>query len=71
MLLIGVGTERKTRWARGRLAGVPYFPPKGNGLPGSQWSRYPGPTAADRSAIIERQREGAMLAFGNQEEEIR
>jgi hypothetical protein len=26
---------------------------------------------ADRSAIIERQREAVMLAFGNQEEEIR
>jgi hypothetical protein len=26
---------------------------------------------ADQSAIIERQREGVMLAFGNQEEEIR
>jgi hypothetical protein len=26
---------------------------------------------ADRSAIIERQRQGVMLAFGNQEEEIR
>ena len=61
MLLIGVGPERKTRWARGRLAGVPY--PTRVALVSVSW--------ADRAAIIERQREGAMLAFGNQEEEIR
>jgi hypothetical protein len=48
--------------------GVPYFPPKGNGattvaMVSISWT--------DHSAIIERQREGVMLAFGNQEEELR
>jgi hypothetical protein len=49
--------------------GVPYFSPKFNratrvALVSVSW--------ADRAAIIERQREGVMLAaFGNQEEEIR
>jgi hypothetical protein len=66
LLLIGVASQRKPRWARGR--GRPLLPPKGNGatrvaMVSVSW--------ADRSAIIERQREGVMLAFGSQEEEIR
>jgi hypothetical protein len=48
--------------------GVPYFSPKVNGatrvaVVSVSW--------ADRAAIIERQRQGVMLAFGNQEEKIR
>jgi hypothetical protein len=56
------------RGSAAALVGVPYFSPKFNGatrvaLVSVSW--------ADRAAIIERQREGVMLAFGNQEEEIR
>jgi hypothetical protein len=48
--------------------GVPYFSPKFNGATGVALVSV---SWTDRAAIIERQREGVMLAFGNQEEEIR
>ena len=68
MLLIGVGPERKTRWERGRPRGRPLLFPEGQrgyqvAVVSVSW--------ADRAAIIERQRQGVMLAFGNQEEKIR